>query len=76
MYRTLPAVTALIASVLLAAAQGEPSFEGRTMAEWIALMNATPASHQAVYALGEIGEPALPTLIQAMRSHPLSLIHI
>ena len=48
----------------------DQQIDGRTMDEWIALMNAKPASHTAVRTLGQFGEPAIPALIKAMRSHP------
>ncbi|HJN16538.1 MAG TPA: HEAT repeat domain-containing protein, partial [Armatimonadota bacterium] len=61
---------ALIAFAAIAHAQPEPTHEGKPLSEWVELMNQNPGNHIAVRALGEIGEPALPHLIAAMRSHP------
>ena len=34
------------------------------------MMSRNPGHHRAVHALGEIGEPALPHLVKAVRTHP------
>lgn len=54
----------------LGAAANEPRHKGKTLSEWIALMNKKPPGHRAALTLGELEEVAIPTLITAMRSHP------
>jgi hypothetical protein len=44
-------------------------YKGRNLSKWAALVDKTPPSHQAMHALGEMGEPAIPVLVKAMRSH-------
>jgi hypothetical protein len=51
-------------------AQPEPSLDGKTLSEWVELMNRNPGDHLAAQTLGRMGEPAIAPLIEAMRSHP------
>jgi hypothetical protein len=50
--------------------QLEPSLDGKTLSEWVELMNRNPGDHLAARTLGKMGEAAIPPLIQAMRTHP------
>ncbi|MBM3497413.1 MAG: hypothetical protein FJX74_01975, partial [Armatimonadetes bacterium] len=65
-------VLALVAALAggIAAAQPEPSLDGKTLGEWVELMNRNPGDHLAARMLGKMGEPAIAPLIQAMRTHP------
>jgi len=47
----------------------EPRHKGKTLSEWVALVDRKPPSHQAMFALGEMGDVAIPVLIEAMRTH-------
>jgi HEAT repeat protein len=49
---------------------GEPVYEGRKLSEWIRSLNTDDARrrHEAATALGQIGGPALPALIDAFSS--------
>jgi HEAT repeat protein len=65
--------TAVVACLLTAAAalsQPEPSYNGKTLSEWVELMNRNPGDHEAARTLGKMGEAAIQALIQAMRTHP------
>ena len=66
------AVAAAVAiSVLISPSHaGEPRHKGKTLSQWVALMNRKPPSHAAAHALAEFGEAGIPPLIKAMRSHP------
>jgi hypothetical protein len=69
-----------IAAVLLAGlagflrAEAEPSFEGKTLSQWMALLKEVPKDparassdwRKAPWAVGKIGVPALPSLIEAL----------
>ena len=70
-----PALAAvLLALAALARAGAEPSFEGKTLGQWMALLKEVPKDpartssdwRKAPYAVGKIGVPALPSLIEAM----------
>ncbi len=66
------ALCVLLATASLSAcpAQTEPSLDGKTLSEWVELMNRNPGDHLAARTLGRMGEAAIPALIQAMRTHP------
>ena len=48
----------------------EPVHEGKSLSEWAAMMNRNPGHHGATQALGEMGDAALPHLVEALRTHP------
>ena len=70
MRTVLPIVMALAAGPLALAQSHEPRYEGKSLSEWVALMDRKPASHKAAIALGAMGPAAIPALVKAMRSHP------
>lgn len=68
------AVVAFASLVGFLRAEGEPSFEGKTLSQWMALLKEVPKDpartssdwRKAPWAVGKIAVPALPGLIEAL----------
>jgi hypothetical protein len=56
-------------AVLVCGAHAEPSYQGKTLAEWVAMLGQKKVSHAVPGAIAEMGESAIPHLIHAMDSH-------
>src|SRR5262245_5611438 len=57
--------------MIQAADQAEPLYKGKCLSEWIAALKDQKAQLEAVDALSEIGEKAVPALIDAMKDPKL-----
>ncbi len=71
----LPIAAVVLAGLVgLLRAEAEPSFEGKALSQWMALLKEVPKDpartssdwRKAPWALGKIGVPALPHLIEAL----------
>ena len=68
-------VMALVVTVIVRLARSEPTYEGKAVSEWLALLLKPNADHQADFekarrALIKIGTPAIPELDRILRQRP------